>query len=54
MWRDHNVFNMNRIPAVTMGPVRWLPSIEDMIQCTQWYALTALALCGRHRPGQAS
>ncbi|MFT4198395.1 MAG: hypothetical protein QM601_10900 [Pseudoxanthomonas sp.] len=48
MWRDHNVFNMNRIPAVTLGPVRWLPSVEDMLQCTLLYALTALALCGRH------
>ncbi|MFT4248100.1 MAG: hypothetical protein QM581_08695 [Pseudomonas sp.] len=49
MWRDHNVFNMNRIPAVTMGPVRWRPSIDDLVQCTRIYALTALALCGRAR-----
>lgn len=49
MWRDHNVFNMNRIPAVTIGPVRWRPSIDDLVQCTRLYALTAIALCGRAR-----
>ena len=48
MWRDHNVFNMNRVPAVTMGPVRWQPSIEDLVQCARIYALTAIGLCGRH------
>ena len=47
MWRDHNVFNMNRIPAVTMGPTRWRPRIADLLQCTQMYALAALAICGR-------
>lgn len=47
MWRDHNVFNMNRIPAVTMGPVRWRPTIQDLVACTRIYALTALSLCGR-------
>ena len=46
MWRDHNVFNTARIPAVTMGPVRWRPSIEDLMSCTRIYALAALALCG--------
>jgi acetylornithine deacetylase/succinyl-diaminopimelate desuccinylase-like protein len=51
MWRDHNVFNMNRIPAVTMGPTRWRPTIEDLVQCTQTYALAALAICGR-APGR--
>ncbi|MGH8445990.1 MAG: peptidase M20, partial [Solimonas sp.] len=47
MWRDHNVFNMNRIPAVTMGPVRWRPTVSDLVACTRLYALAALALCGR-------
>ena len=47
MWRDHNVFNMNRIPAVTMGPTRWRPSVADLVACTQMYALAALALCRR-------
>lgn len=47
MWRDHNIFNMNRIPAVTMGPVRWRPSVGDLVACARIYALTALSLCGR-------
>lgn len=47
MWRDHNVFNMNRIPAVTMGPVRWRPRVDDLVACTRIYALAALGLCGR-------
>jgi acetylornithine deacetylase/succinyl-diaminopimelate desuccinylase-like protein len=46
MWRDHNIFNMNRIPAVTMGPVRWRPSIDDLVECTKIYALAALGVCG--------
>jgi len=46
MWRDHNIFNMNRIPAVTSGPVRWRPTVTDLWQCTRMYALTTLALCG--------
>jgi hypothetical protein len=47
MWRDHNVFNMNRIPAVTTGFPRWRPTPEDMVKSTLIYALTALSLCGR-------
>ncbi|WP_395943713.1 peptidase M20 [Brevundimonas sp.] len=47
MWRDHNVFNLNRIPSVTMGPVRWRPSVDDLVACTRIYALATLALCGR-------
>jgi hypothetical protein len=46
MWRDHNVFNMNRIPAVTMGPTRWRPSIDDLVACANLYALAALGVCG--------
>ena len=47
MWRDHNVFNMNRIPAVTTGFPRWRPTPEDMVKSTLIYALTALSICGR-------
>ncbi|MFN3608502.1 MAG: peptidase M20, partial [Hyphomonas sp.] len=47
MWRDHNVFNMHRVPAITFGPVRWRPTPEDFFRCTLMYALTALVICGR-------
>lgn len=47
MWRDHNVFNMHRIPALTTGMPRWRPTPEDMRQSALIYALTMLAVCGR-------
>lgn len=47
MWRDHNVFNMHRIPAVTTGFKRWRPTPKDMVDSTLIYALTALAICGK-------
>lgn len=47
MWRDHNVFNMNRIPAAVMGPGRWQPTPEEFASCVKLYALAALSLCGR-------
>jgi formylaminopyrimidine deformylase len=47
MWRDHNVFNMNRIPAVTTGMPRWRPTSHDLARSALIYALTALAVCGR-------
>jgi acetylornithine deacetylase/succinyl-diaminopimelate desuccinylase-like protein len=47
MWRDHNVFNMQRIPAITTGPTRWRPTPRDMASSALIYALTALAVCGR-------
>jgi acetylornithine deacetylase/succinyl-diaminopimelate desuccinylase-like protein len=47
MWRDHNVFNMQRIPAITTGPRRWRPTPRDMVDGALIYALTALAVCGR-------
>jgi acetylornithine deacetylase/succinyl-diaminopimelate desuccinylase-like protein len=47
MWRDHNVFNMHRIPAVTTGMPRWQPTSHDLAHSAQIYALTALAVCGR-------
>lgn len=50
MWRDHNVFNMHRIPAVTTGMPRWRPTPEDMTSSALIYALTMLAVCGRGEP----
>ncbi|MDO8290475.1 MAG: peptidase M20 [Parvibaculum sp.] len=47
MWRDQNVFNMHRIPAVTTGMPRWRPTPEDLKNSALIYALTALAICGR-------
>lgn len=47
MWRDHNVFNMHRVPAVTTGMPRWRPTPEDMTSSALVYALTMLAVCGR-------
>jgi acetylornithine deacetylase/succinyl-diaminopimelate desuccinylase-like protein len=47
MWRDHNVFNMQRIPAITTGFKRWRPTPKDMVDSALVYALTALAVCGR-------
>ena len=47
MWRDHNVFNMHRIPAVTTGFRRWRPTPQDLVDSALVYALTALAICGR-------
>lgn len=47
MWRDQNVFNMQRIPAVTTGMRRWRPAPADLKKSAEIYALTALAICGR-------
>lgn len=47
MWRDHNVFNMHRIPAVTTGMPRWRPTPADLASSALVYALTMLAVCGR-------
>ena len=47
MWRDHNVFNMQRIPAVTSGMPRFQPTPQDLTDSALIYALTALAVCGR-------
>jgi formylaminopyrimidine deformylase len=47
MWRDHNVFNMQRIPAITTGFRRWRPRPKDLVDSALVYALTALAICGR-------
>jgi hypothetical protein len=47
MWRDHNVFNMQRIPAITTGMPRWRPTPADLASSALVYALTMLAVCGR-------
>jgi hypothetical protein len=56
MWRDINVFNEVGIPALTFGPPRSIPEgpdkskgkfmyINDLIDVTKIYALTALDIC---------
>ncbi|WP_372635359.1 hypothetical protein [Cohnella sp.] len=45
MWRDHNVFNMYRIPAVTYGPRRFAPTVDDMVDAAVIYATTAWLIC---------
>ena len=54
MWRDHNVFNMHRVPAITTGPKRWRPTPKDLADSALIYALTALAICGRAEAGEAA
>lgn len=51
MWRDHNVFNMHRVPAVTTGMPRWRPTADDMVSSALIYALTMLSICGRGPDG---
>jgi acetylornithine deacetylase/succinyl-diaminopimelate desuccinylase-like protein len=56
MWRDLNVFNECGIPSVCYGPPRQREAlsgagnramkIDDLVQATKVYALTALELCG--------
>jgi acetylornithine deacetylase/succinyl-diaminopimelate desuccinylase-like protein len=53
MWRDHNVFNMHRVPALTTGMPRWRPTPADMTSSALVYALTMLAVCGRGPDGAA-
>jgi acetylornithine deacetylase/succinyl-diaminopimelate desuccinylase-like protein len=53
MWRDQNVFNMHRIPAITTGFKRWRPTPQDLVDSALVYALTALAVCGRAEGGDA-
>ncbi|XID92077.1 hypothetical protein ACF3MZ_26950 [Paenibacillaceae bacterium WGS1546] len=45
MWRDHNVFNMYHIPAVTYGPRRFAPTVDDMVDAAVIYATTAWLIC---------
>lgn len=58
MWRDQNVFNMHRVPAITTGMPRWRPTPDDMVSSALVYALTMLAVCGRGTapaaPGRSS
>jgi acetylornithine deacetylase/succinyl-diaminopimelate desuccinylase-like protein len=51
MWRDHNVFNMQRIPAITTGFKRWRPSPKDLADSALIFALTAIAVCGKAESG---
>jgi len=46
MWRDHNVYNRAGIPAVTFGPRRWRPTLDDFVTATVLYARTAIEVCG--------
>jgi acetylornithine deacetylase/succinyl-diaminopimelate desuccinylase-like protein len=54
MWRDHNVFNMQRIPAITTGFKRWRPTPKDLVDSALIYALTSLAICGRAETADAA
>ena len=54
MWRDHNVFNMHRVPAITTGPKRWRPTPKDLADSALIYALTALEICGRAELAEAA
>jgi acetylornithine deacetylase/succinyl-diaminopimelate desuccinylase-like protein len=55
MWRDINVFNEMRIPAITYGPGvsvgggNFGMRIADLVTGAQLYALTALDLCNQER-----
>ena len=51
MWRDHNVFNAQGVPALTTGFRRWRPTPQDLVDGALIYALTALAVCGRAETG---
>jgi acetylornithine deacetylase/succinyl-diaminopimelate desuccinylase-like protein len=56
MWRDLNVFNEVGIPSICYGPPRQRDrlsgaqnramKIEDLVQATKVYALSAMMLCG--------
>jgi acetylornithine deacetylase/succinyl-diaminopimelate desuccinylase-like protein len=54
MWRDVNIFNEVGIPSATFGfPRKTEPGlnekfveIEDLVDCSRMYALTALDICG--------
>jgi formylaminopyrimidine deformylase len=50
MWRDHNVFNRAGIPSVTVGPRRFRPTLDDLMDATLLYALTAIEICGLETP----
>jgi acetylornithine deacetylase/succinyl-diaminopimelate desuccinylase-like protein len=58
IWTDTNVYNELGIPAVKIGPrgKRIGPraeeiQIDDMVNAAQIYALIALDICSRERPG---
>lgn len=59
MWRDLNVFNEVGIPSICFGPPRQREPlsgaqnramrVDDLVQATKIYALTALTICGIER-----
>jgi acetylornithine deacetylase/succinyl-diaminopimelate desuccinylase-like protein len=58
IWTDTNVYNELGIPAVKIGPrgTRTGPraeelDIDEMVKAAQIYALVALDICNRERPG---
>jgi acetylornithine deacetylase/succinyl-diaminopimelate desuccinylase-like protein len=57
MWRDLNVYNEVGIPAMTYGPAAGSGGgnvsmrLDDLVQASQVYALTALHLCNRDKSG---
>lgn len=44
MWRDHNVFNEYNIASLTYGPIRFDPTVENMVETARIYALLALEI----------
>jgi acetylornithine deacetylase/succinyl-diaminopimelate desuccinylase-like protein len=58
IWTDTNVYNELGIPAVKIGPrgTRIGPraeelDIDEMVKAAQIYALVAVDICNRERPG---
>ncbi|MFQ5851940.1 MAG: M20/M25/M40 family metallo-hydrolase [Candidatus Binatia bacterium] len=58
IWTDTNVYNELGIPAIkfgprgkTIGPRAEEIKIDDMVKAAQVYALLALDICNRERPG---
>jgi acetylornithine deacetylase/succinyl-diaminopimelate desuccinylase-like protein len=56
MWRDLNAYNEVGIPSITYGPATGTGggnsaiSVEDLVNSSRIYALTALDLCNRDKP----
>ena len=49
MWRDYNVFNEYKVPSITYGPPRYMPTPKDMVECAKAYALLALEVCMKEK-----
>lgn len=58
MWRDISVYNEVGIPAVTYGPALGAGGgnatmrVDDLLNASRIYALTALELCNRTKPSK--